>query len=152
MRFRKVYLEISNICNLNCAFCPGTKRQKRAMSEDDMHILLPKLRPYTEYLYFHLMGEPLCHPWLGTFLELAHSHGFKVILTTNGTMIEKTQALLLTDAEAIVVTAEPALTAAKIKNPAVTAYAVNDLYKAATGYEGYTQAGLFVRAQTVAEH
>ena len=95
MRFRKVYLEISNICNLNCAFCPGTKRQKRAMSEDDMHILLPKLRPYTEYLYFHLMGEPLCHPWLGTFLELAHSHGFKVILTTNGTLLSKRQELLL---------------------------------------------------------
>ena len=51
-----------------------------------------------------------------------------------------TQALLLSDAEAIVVTAEPALTAAKM----------NELYKAATGYEGYTQAGLFVKAETVA--
>lgn len=61
----------------------------------------------------------------------------------------QTQALLLTDAEAIVVTAEPALTAAMIKNPAVTAYAVNDLYKAATGYEGYTQAALFVKAETI---
>jgi len=95
MRFRKVYLEISNICNLNCAFCPGTRRPKRAMLEDDMGILLPKLRPYTDYLYFHLMGEPLCHPWLGTFLELAHSHGFRVILTTNGTLLPKMQNLLL---------------------------------------------------------
>lgn len=59
-----------------------------------------------------------------------------------------TQALLLSDAEAIVVTAEPALTAAKIKNEKVTAYAVNDLYKAATGYDGYTQAALFVKAET----
>ena len=61
----------------------------------------------------------------------------------------QTQALLLTDAEAIVVTAEPALTAAKMKNPAITAYAVNDLYKAATGYEGYTQAALFVKDETI---
>ncbi|MBE5811085.1 MAG: hypothetical protein E7318_09170 [Clostridiales bacterium] len=61
----------------------------------------------------------------------------------------QTQALLLTDAEAIVVTAEPALTAAMMKNPAITAYAVNDLYKAATGYEGYTQAALFVKAETI---
>ena len=60
-----------------------------------------------------------------------------------------TQALLISDPEAIVMTAEPALTAAKIKNPAVTAYAVNDLYKAATGYEGYTQAALFVKAATI---
>lgn len=61
----------------------------------------------------------------------------------------QTQALLLTDAEAIVVTAEPALTAAMMKNPAITAYAVNDLYKAATGFEGYTQAALFVKAETI---
>lgn len=59
-----------------------------------------------------------------------------------------TQTLLLSDAEAIVVTAEPALTAAKIKNERITSYAVNDLYKAATGFEGYTQAALFVKAET----
>ena len=62
----------------------------------------------------------------------------------------QTQSLLLTDANAIVVTAEPALTAAKMKNAAITSYAVNDLYKAATGYEGYTQAALFVKADTIA--
>lgn len=61
-----------------------------------------------------------------------------------------TQSLLLSDAKAIVVTAEPALTAAKIKNSAITAYAVNDLYKAATGFDGYTQAALFVKADTIA--
>ena len=61
-----------------------------------------------------------------------------------------TQALLLSDAEAIVVTAEPALTASKMKNDKITAYAVNDLYKAATGFDGYTQAGLFVKAETAA--
>lgn len=84
-RFRKIYLEISNICNLKCAFCPGTKRPKRAMTEAEFRVLLPKLRPWTDFLYFHLMGEPLCHPHLYTFLELANEAGFKVILTTNGT-------------------------------------------------------------------
>ena len=63
-----------------------------------------------------------------------------------------TQSLLLSDPDAIVLTAEPALTAASIKNEAVTGFAVNDLYKEATGYEGYTQAGLFVRQQTLEEH
>ncbi len=84
-RFRKIYLEISNICNLKCAFCPGTKRPKRAMTEAEFRNLLPKLQPWTDFLYFHLMGEPLCHPNLYAFLELAHEAGFKVILTTNGT-------------------------------------------------------------------
>lgn len=56
-----------------------------------------------------------------------------------------TQSLLLSDPEAMVITAEPALTAARMKNEGITAYAVNDLYEKATGFNGYTQAGLFVR-------
>lgn len=58
-----------------------------------------------------------------------------------------TQALLLSDPEAIVVTAEPALTAARMKNEALTAYAVNELLSAA-GIDGYTQAALFVKPET----
>ena len=86
-RFRKVYLEISNVCNLKCAFCPGTTRQKRMMTEEEFKSILPKLQPYTDFLYFHLMGEPLCHPNLYTYLTLAGDAGFKVILTTNGTLL-----------------------------------------------------------------
>lgn len=94
-RFNKIYLEISNICNLNCSFCPGTRRKKKALTEDEFAALLPKLRPYSDYLYFHLMGEPLCHPKLQTFLTLAAGQGFKVILTTNGTLLQKQQEILL---------------------------------------------------------
>lgn len=94
-QFAKVYLEISNLCNLSCAFCPGTKRTKKAMTETEFSALLPKLQPYTDYLYFHLMGEPLLHPQLGRFLELAADAGFKVILTTNGTLLETQQEMLL---------------------------------------------------------
>ncbi len=95
MRFRKIYLEISNLCNLSCTFCPGTRRQKRAMTEKEFSGLLPKLRPYADYLYFHLMGEPLCHPKLDEFLRLAAEAGFRVILTTNGSLLPKKQELLL---------------------------------------------------------
>ena len=63
-----------------------------------------------------------------------------------------TQSLLLTDENAIVVTAEPALTAAKMKNDSISSYAVNDLLKAANGFDGYTQAGLFVSAATLENH
>lgn len=94
-RFRKIYVEISNKCNLNCAFCPGTRRGSLAMSEERFAWLLPRLRPYTDYLYFHILGEPLCHPKLGRFLELAQAQGFKVILTTNGTLLKQKQELLL---------------------------------------------------------
>lgn len=94
-RFNKIYLEISNICNLNCAFCPGTARKKHAMTEHEFSALLPKLRPWTDYLYFHLMGEPLVHPNLSRFLKLAGEEGFKVILTTNGTLLRQKQDILL---------------------------------------------------------
>ena len=94
-RFQKIYVEISNICNLRCSFCPGTRRKKHAMTEEAFSALLPKLKPWTDYLYFHLMGEPLCHPLLGRFLELAGEAGFRVILTTNGTLLKKNQELLL---------------------------------------------------------
>ena len=95
MRFSKIYLEISNLCNLSCAFCPGTRRQKKALTEAEFSTLLPKIRPYTDFLYFHLMGEPLIHPKLQRFLELAGDAGFKVILTTNGTLLAKQQEMLL---------------------------------------------------------
>ena len=95
MRFNKIYLEISNLCNLSCSFCPGTQRPKKAMTEEEFSALLPKLRPYTNFLYFHLMGEPLCHPKLETFLALAGEAGFKVILTTNGTLLKRRQEMLL---------------------------------------------------------
>ena len=64
----------------------------------------------------------------------------------------QTQALLLSDENAIVLTAEPALTAAKIKNSKITAYSVNELFKKAAGFDGYAQAGLFVKAETIENH
>jgi len=94
-RFRKIYLEISNVCNLSCTFCPGTRREKHVMDETEFASLLSKLQPYTDYLYFHLMGEPLLHPRLERFLKLAGEAGLKVILTTNGTLLPRLQEMLL---------------------------------------------------------
>ena len=94
-RFRKVYLEISNICNLQCSFCPGTSRKKQRMQEPEFQMLLRKLKSWTDFLYFHLMGEPLCHPLLERYLQLAQQQGFKVILTTNGTLLQQSKDMLL---------------------------------------------------------
>lgn len=94
-RFAKVYLEISNICNLRCSFCPGTKRPGGMMKEDAFRLCLEKLQPWTDFLYFHLMGEPLCHPDLEKYLRLAGQAGFRVILTTNGTLLGQKREMLL---------------------------------------------------------
>lgn len=95
MKFRKIYLEISNVCNLKCSFCPGTTRAPKMMSEAEFRALMPKLRPWSDFLYFHLMGEPLLHPQLERFLQIAGEAGFRVILTTNGTLLERQKELLL---------------------------------------------------------
>ena len=95
MRFAKVYIEISNLCNLSCRFCPGTKRPKGRIDLERFSSILEKLKGYTEFVYFHLMGEPLLHPDLPQFLDVAGKMGFKVILTTNGTLLEERKELLL---------------------------------------------------------
>lgn len=92
---RKAYLEITNVCNLSCDFCPGTRRPAAFLSPEDFHTLAAKLRPHTQYLYLHLMGEPLLHPQLDAILVRAEALGFHVMLTTNGTLLGQRQNLLL---------------------------------------------------------
>ena len=92
---RKAFLEITNVCNLNCDFCHGTKRKKEFMTPDDFRTAALRLRSFAEYLYFHLMGEPLLHPELKTFFEIANEMGYKVIITTNGTLLKEKQDMLL---------------------------------------------------------
>ena len=92
---KRVYLEITNVCNLSCSFCPGTKRQKRFLSAEEFTLLARRLVGHTEYLYLHVMGEPLLHPQLAEILDAAALLGFKVCLTTNGTLLRKALPVLL---------------------------------------------------------
>ena len=88
MMLKKAYLEITNVCNLNCRFCPGTRREKRFMSADEFAFLAARLQGRVEYLYLHLLGEPLLHPQLGEILAIAAGMGFRIMLTTNGTLLD----------------------------------------------------------------
>ena len=56
---KKVYIEITNNCNLDCSFCIKNTRKSMFMSEENFKIILNKLKNTTSYLYFHVMGEPL---------------------------------------------------------------------------------------------
>ena len=87
MTLKKIYLEITNICNLRCAFCPGTAREPHMLTLEEFTTLTEKLRGREAYLYFHLMGEPLLHPLLPDFLKIAGELGFRVMITTNGTLL-----------------------------------------------------------------
>ena len=93
--YNKAYVEITNICNMRCSFCHGHRRSPRQMTLEEFSLILDKLSGYTEYLYYHLMGEPLTHPLLCDFLHLAGKRGFKSILTTNGTLLRQKKQVLL---------------------------------------------------------
>lgn len=91
----RVYVEIGNVCNLACSFCPGTKRAARQMSEAEFRTVAERLRPHTDFIYLHVMGEPLLHPELDGILTTAGELGFRVCITTNGTLLGDRGDLLL---------------------------------------------------------
>lgn len=91
----RVYVEITNVCNLACDFCPGTNRARRFLTPEEFRAIAEKLRGHTGYLYFHVMGEPLLHPQLSELLAIAGELGFRVCITTNGTLLPSAGAALL---------------------------------------------------------
>lgn len=101
MRFNKIYVEIGNICNLKCSFCPTLKREKRRMTPDEFGCICQEIRPYTDFIYLHLMGEPLCHPNLEELLSIAKAFGFRVCITTNGTLLSEREELLISHSDTI---------------------------------------------------
>ncbi len=88
-KYSRVYVEITNICNRSCSFCPGTKRSPRRMTMDEFRYVADNLVDLTDYIYLHVMGEPLTHPLLADFIRYATSIGLKCAITTNGTLIKK---------------------------------------------------------------
>lgn len=88
-KFKKIYIEITNVCNLACKFCPQTKRKPEFMKVETFSKILDEIKPHGEYIYFHVKGEPLLHPEIDKFLDLSYKKGFKVNITTNGTLISK---------------------------------------------------------------
>ncbi len=91
----RIYIEIGNVCNLSCSFCPKTKREKRQMSVEEFKTVAEKVKNKAKYVYLHVMGEPLLHPHLSEFLEILRANGMRACITTNGTLLKGKSALLL---------------------------------------------------------
>lgn len=95
MQFKKVYIEITNICNLNCSFCQNTQREKRYMTIEQFEYIIKQVKRVTEYVYLHVKGEPLLHPELVKILKICSENKIKVNITTNGTLLKDKGAILL---------------------------------------------------------
>ena len=94
-KFKKVYIEITNVCNLACDFCPRSDRLPEFMHIETFAKILDQIKSHTDSIYFHVKGEPLLHPELAAFLDLCEEKGFQVNITTNGTLIHKVSEMLL---------------------------------------------------------
>lgn len=86
--FRKIYIEIINICNLKCSFCPEGKREKSYMSIENFKEVINKIKGYTKLIALHIKGESLLHPNLKEILEICEDEGIQVNITTNGTLLK----------------------------------------------------------------
>ncbi len=91
---KKVYIEITNVCNLNCTFCKKNTREPYMMSLKEFQHILNQLNGVCNYIYLHVQGEPLMHPLLNEFITLANRKGFNIQITTNGTYIHKASYLI----------------------------------------------------------
>ena len=87
-RFKKIYIEITNNCNLNCNFCIKNKRKNEFITIEKFNTLLDRIKNNTNYLYFHVLGEPLMHPKINELINIA-SKNFSINITTNGYLINR---------------------------------------------------------------
>ena len=86
--YKKIYLEITNNCNLKCSFCLPNSRLKKYLSISEYQIILNKIKDYTKYLYLHIAGEPLLHPFINELIDIG-SKNFFINITTNGYLIKR---------------------------------------------------------------
>jgi len=94
LRFKKIYIEITNSCNFDCSFCFKTARATKFMSPDEFRVIVQKIRPFTNYIYLHVLGEPLLHPQLDEILSIAEDAGLNINITTNGGLLERKKEIL----------------------------------------------------------
>ncbi|MBD7916433.1 SPASM domain-containing protein [Clostridium sp. Sa3CUN1] len=94
-RFKKIYIETTNICNLSCNFCPKTSRKLGFMSIESFKEIINKIDGYTKHIYLHLMGEPFLNKNLKDFLKIAKDADINVNITSNGTLIDNVKEVLI---------------------------------------------------------
>lgn len=92
--FKKIYIEITNCCNLKCKFCPETNRNKEFMSVENFEEIIKKIHKYTNLVLLHVKGEPLLHNRLEDILNILEKYNLKANITTNGTLIKDNLEIL----------------------------------------------------------
>ena len=93
--FKKIYVEVTNRCNLSCSFCHQSQRPKTFMKAADFADVLAKIKDHTRFIYLHVLGEAMFHPEFERLLEISHRAGLQVNLSTNGTLLSRNRGAIL---------------------------------------------------------
>ena len=88
MRFHKVHIEITNICNLQCSFCPAVIRENKVIDLELFREIISQVAPLTELVCLHLMGDPLVHPKLEQIINICDDYNVNIFLVTNGVLLK----------------------------------------------------------------
>jgi len=96
--FKKIYIEITNVCNLACSFCPKTRREPEFMPLNVFRQILEEVEPLTQEIALHVMGEPLLHPQIDEMIKYTEKYDIQINLTTNGTLVAEHSSALLSRA------------------------------------------------------
>jgi MoaA/NifB/PqqE/SkfB family radical SAM enzyme len=87
--FRRVFIEITNACNLACAFCASSSRPKTHMPLPLFESAAAQAGELAEVVFLHVLGEPLMHPEFPAVLAACSRLGLKVNLVTNGLLLNR---------------------------------------------------------------
>ncbi len=94
-KYYKANLEISNLCNLQCSFCPEVVRTKKLIDPDQFRHTIEQVKPFTKVVTLHLMGDPLVHPKLGELVEICAERAMQIYLVTNGLLLREKETQIL---------------------------------------------------------
>lgn len=94
-KFNRIYVEITNYCNLACSFCSKDTRDKKEMTTNEFRDVISKIKNYTESICLHVKGEPLLHSHFDEILSICDENNINVKITTNGTLLLKRKEILL---------------------------------------------------------
>jgi radical SAM protein with 4Fe4S-binding SPASM domain len=89
---KAIFVEITNICNFDCIFCPNhlMSRNKGFMDFDLFKkIVFNAVSAGIETFNLWIMGEPFLHPQVFEFINFAKENSIKLSLITNGGLLSE---------------------------------------------------------------
>ncbi len=94
MKFNKIYIELSDVCGLECSFCPTVKGKRGIMNLELFYKIVSECRKYTNLIAFHILGDPLKLKNIKDYLLIADTFNIGVEITTSGVYLNDFDLLL----------------------------------------------------------